>query len=186
MSKIIKRIFAKEPHPAHLPYQPAPPEEAKKVSEDETSYTETEIVTDAIDGTDLEFGVINTVEVKGSDAKDSQKTINRTLGNGRRVNKIDDVYGECPFCKAEAKKMLKKGRVTEMEAQAKALYHGESASECEKCGAMTCQKHTRPVKMPDDEITQLCKKCQKKHKRKLFFKNILHFITSPFMEDGIL
>ncbi|AQQ71401.1 hypothetical protein SMSP2_01775 [Limihaloglobus sulfuriphilus] len=188
MSKLTKRIFTKKSHPAHLPYQPTPPQsdsgEKPKDSDDELSYLESEEVIEKIAGTDLEFGVVKSVEVKGDQAKDTSKTINRSLGSGRLVSDINDVYGQCPFCKQEAEAAYRRKKISLEEAHAKSYYTISSAGQCDKCGINACSVHIRPVSMPDGSTVQLCKKCKQKYRRKQLLSKLLSFLASPFREDS--
>lgn len=178
MSKVYK---PKHQHPAHLPHVPKPPSQDKPAVP-ETAYSESETVTDTIAGTNLKFGTEKKVEVLGNRARDYSSTINQSLGTGKLISRIEDVYGVCIFCKAEADKAYKKNRITLKEAQAKSFYDTLSAVTCQGCGLNTCSRHTRRIQMPDGTFEVLCKDCQRRHKRKWFFKQLFLFLITPFLE----
>ena len=170
-------------HPAHSPYMPSPPSQEEAIADAEISYSESEAVIDSISGTNIKFGKEQKTEISGNKSIDVSTAIHQRIGNGKIVSNIGDIYGQCPYCEKEAEKAYKKGRISLEEAYAKSFIDIPSVSVCDKCGTKTCGRHTRPVKMQDEIIEHLCKRCLKKHKRKQFIKNLFKFLITPFLED---
>ena len=187
----FKRLLNKNSHPAHLPYTPTPPFQQSATSaqnqfsnSSDTSYTETEINIHTISGTNIGFGSQKIVQVDDrGQAKDLTQSQSHILGTGRIVNKIEEVSGVCPFCRAEALKFFEANLITIEEVQIKSLYDIKSASHCDICGTNTCSRHSRPIVIPNGLVQYFCVNCQKQLKKQLLRQKIKSLLLSPFMED---
>ena len=189
----LKKMLTKKAHPAHLPYVPTPPsnqynmpfnQSPHNYSDDDLSYTESQINIHTVSGTNIGFGTQKIIQVDSrGQAKDFSQTQSHIVGSGRLISKAEDIAGVCQFCQIEAEEALEKNLITIEAAQIKSFYDNLSASQCNICGTNTCSRHCRPILLPDGLTQYLCITCQKKLRGKIIKQRIIGLLLSPFIDD---
>ena len=189
---ILKKWFGKDTPPAHQPYIPQPPLGEVPINQfiqNDGDFSEAKVSADKFYGFQTTFGSVESVNIAGNNAADISQRSSYIVGTGKPVSRIEDVGGICPPCNAQAIELYKAGLISLQDMELRSMYDRESSACCDSCAMQGCNRHIRPVQLPDGQTMQLCVNCQaalnlqmKKARRRQFIKNCFAFFFSPLIE----
>jgi len=152
-------------------------------------FSETEASIQRIFGMSTAFGSRKTVKVVDGHGIEFSQQQSFIVGSGRRVSKLEDIGGVCKFCQMEAAPLYEAGNISLQQFELASLYDVHSSAQCDVCRGTGCNRHIKPVQLPNGQVMQLCVACQeqlniqlKKERRRQCVKNIFGFFFSPFIE----
>ena len=197
ISNFLKDLLQRSARNADRPYIPQPPDQklGGLPGGNKTFYKETNIETERVAGSFLDFGTTEEVNIdeNGNATRIRQKQ-GHILGSGKLVTglnpevkdgiQLPGVRGACYRCMPEAAELLQAGLISIEEAQRRALFDTDSAAQCDICGRRDlCIRHCRPFDKADGTQLNLCPDCTKKAEREKWFQTALGILLSPFADQ---
>lgn len=192
IGQLLKKWFRRNNHPIDRPYIPTPPQGQVPINdflEQTGDYSETEITAQKLRGFSTTFGEQRTVKIVNDQAAEISQSQNYIVGTGKRVSCLQDIGGICPLCHMEALEFFKAGAISQQDMELQSMYDVSSSANCDSCGMSGCNRHIRPVQLPDGRTLNLCANCQEQLDRQIkkerwiqLIKNVFGFFLSPFIE----
>lgn len=193
----IKNLFARSSQGAHVPHTPMPPGAAQS-SQPPTAGVrpvERHFERQVIAGIGMapgweEQAVLDQDDqlVQGRENLGYLAGCGHVVGGLQAVTKEDrkvlGVGGRCPHCQQELEERLKKGEVTQQEAEIASLYCSDCGAVCGGCGRRNlCSRHCLPFEAPDGTLIQLCPDCRTVAGRQKLVSQIARSLLLPFTDQ---